>query len=301
MLNLITADQASQRLDRYLKTICRGVPYARLMRALREGEVRVNGKKEAASYRLREGDEVKVPEFATPHAHSDTTPPKILTQYNFDELVLYEDQDMVVLNKPAGLAVQGGSKIMHSLDRLVQHWRPQETLRLTHRLDRDTSGVLLLAKHLSSARHLTAAFKAGKIDKTYVAVCVGRPEKDKGSIDKAIKKLPGKLGERMVTDPEGLSAVTEYHILKHGQNHLTLLSLHPLTGRTHQLRVHCMALGCPILGDGKYAGRAAQYLDQRYPLHLHAASVRFLHPHGGMMTIEAPLPPHMEETLQRHF
>lgn len=301
MNKVITADYAGQRLDRYVKAVSAGVPYARIMRALREGQVRVNGKKQTSSYRLSQGDEVKMPDFAPKKAHSDVTPPKVLTQYNFDELVLYEDQHIVVLNKPAGLAVQGGSKVLHSLDRLVRHWRPHEMLRLTHRLDRDTSGVLLLAKHLSSARHLTAAFKDGKVEKTYLAVCVGRPDHAKGRVDKAIKKLPGQLGERMVTDPEGLSAITDYEVLQHGKHELTLMSLHPLTGRTHQLRVHCMVLGCPILGDGKYAGRAAQYLDERYPLHLHASQVRFLHPHGGMMSVEAPLPSHMEQTLARHF
>jgi 23S rRNA pseudouridine955/2504/2580 synthase len=217
-------------------------------------------------------------------------------------LVLHRDDDVIVIDKPAGLAVQGGSGTIHHLDGMLDALRfdTAERPRLVHRLDRDTSGVLLLARHAAAAKHLAEAFRDKTSEKTYWAVVVGVPTPRSGRIDAALAKRAAFGRERVALDDEdGQSAVTLYRILDKAGRRAAWLELKPVTGRTHQLRVHCLALGTPILGDGKYGGTAAFLAGAELPrqLHLHARTIKLPHPRGGLLEVTADLPPHLRETF----
>jgi 23S rRNA pseudouridine955/2504/2580 synthase len=215
--------------------------------------------------------------------------------------VLYKDDDVLVLDKPAGLAVQGGTGLSTSVDDLLDalQFDAVERPRLVHRLDRDTSGVLALARNAAAARHLTDAFRHKDARKVYWAVVVGVPDVRGGRIDAPLQKAGGKGAERVHVDEEGRRAVTEFAVIEKAGKKAAWLALMPVTGRTHQLRAHCLALGTPILGDGKYAGAAAFLSRDNLPrqLHLHARRLRLPHPAGkGWIDVTAPLPEHMRRT-----
>jgi 23S rRNA pseudouridine955/2504/2580 synthase len=196
--------------------------------------------------------------------------------------------------------VQGGPGIARHLDAMLDALRfgSDDRPRLVHRLDRDTSGVLLLARTASAAARLAAAFRGRDAEKTYWAVTIGRPTPAEGRIDMPLAKRGGPRGERTTHDPHGVRAVTLFRTLDSAQKRAAMLELQPLTGRTHQLRVHAAeALGCPILGDGKYGGEAAHLPDLPGQLHLHARALTIPHPEGGSLTVSAPLPPHMAKTF----
>jgi 23S rRNA pseudouridine955/2504/2580 synthase len=214
---------------------------------------------------------------------------------------------MLAIDKPAGLAVQGGSKTLKHLDGMLAalQFDAPEPPRLVHRLDRDTSGVLLLARTRQAAKHLTALFRSRDMRKIYWAVVVGRPQAEEGDIRLALAKRVGRPGEgeeRMVVDEkDGEPARTLYRLLDSAGNKVSLLELEPLTGRTHQLRVHCQAIDTPILGDGKYGGEEAllaAVADARR-LHLHARRLVLPHPSGkGELAIDAQPPPHFRRTVE---
>jgi 23S rRNA pseudouridine955/2504/2580 synthase len=215
--------------------------------------------------------------------------------------VLHKDDDLIVIDKPAGLAVQGGTNTERHLDALLDALRfdGQERPRLVHRLDRDTSGVLVLARSAAAAAKLAQAFRGRETRKIYWAAVVGAPRPRQGRIDQPLAKLPGPAGERVAPDEEdGKRAVTYYRTVSHAGDKIAWVALQPVTGRTHQLRAHAVALGTPILGDGKYGGGAAHPagVPQARKLHLHARALRLPHPSGGKLTVSAPLPPHMRET-----
>jgi 23S rRNA pseudouridine955/2504/2580 synthase len=219
------------------------------------------------------------------------------------DAVLYRDDRAIVLNKPAGLAVQGGTNTERHVDALLDGLRfdSSERPRLVHRLDRDTSGVLLIARNAAAASFFTRAFRDKTTRKVYWAIVVGRPKLAQGRIDLGLAKGGGPNGpkgrERVHPDPEqGKSAITYYRVLDHAGGRASWLALLPVTGRTHQLRAHCVALGTPILGDGKYGGTAAQLPGgaAAHRLHLHARSLAIPHPDGGTLRVTAPLPPHMQ-------
>jgi 23S rRNA pseudouridine955/2504/2580 synthase len=217
--------------------------------------------------------------------------------------VLHIDDDVIVIDKPPGLAVQGGTNTERHLDALLDALRfgAEERPRLVHRLDRDTSGVLVLARSAAAAAKLAAAFRDKTTRKIYWAAVVGEPKPRRGRIDQPLAKLPGRGGERVAPDEEeGKRAVTYYRTVSQAGGKITWLALQPITGRTHQLRAHCVALGTPILGDGKYGGAAAHPAGVPHPrqLHLHARALALPHPRGGTLVVTAPLPPHMKETWQ---
>jgi 23S rRNA pseudouridine955/2504/2580 synthase len=213
---------------------------------------------------------------------------------------------MLAIDKPAGLAVQGGSKTLKHLDGMLAalQFDAPEPPRLVHRLDRDTSGVLLLARTRQAAKHLTALFRSRDMRKIYWAVVVGRPQPEEGDIRLALAKRLGRPGEgeeRMVVDEkDGEPARTLYRLLDSAGNKVSLLELEPLTGRTHQLRVHCQAIDTPILGDGKYGGKAAFVATEKAitQLHLVARELRIPKRGGGSITVRAKTPPHMLETMK---
>jgi 23S rRNA pseudouridine955/2504/2580 synthase len=215
-----------------------------------------------------------------------------------------------VVNKPHGMPVQGGPGITHHLDALLGALRfgATDRPRLVHRLDRDTTGVLLLARTPGTAARLAAAFRTRAVEKTYWAVVAGRPVPAEGRIDLPLRRIGGARGERTEVadrdDEDAARAVTDYRTLDHAGQLLAWLELSPLTGRTHQLRVHCVAIGAPILGDVKYArpdqnnAFAATVAGLSSDLHLHARTLQLPHPAGGTLLVEAELPPHMQLTFR---
>lgn len=293
--------EAEIRLDRWFKRHFPDLSHGRLEKLLRTGQVRIDGKRATAGDRLAPGQVIRVP----PLAPTTPKPPPTIDPREADALrrrVLHRDDDVLVIDKPAGLAVQGGAGTPHHLDGMLDALRfdVRERPRLVHRLDRDTSGVLVLARSAAAAAHLAEAFRAKETEKIYWAVVVGVPTPRAGRVDRALAKKRGHGGERVAADDEeGQRAITDYCTLDTAGRRAAWLELQPVTGRTHQLRVHCIVLGTPILGDGKYGGAQAFIPGAELPaqLHLHARRIRVPHPRGGVLEVSAGLPPHMRETF----
>jgi 23S rRNA pseudouridine955/2504/2580 synthase len=298
-------DEDGMRLDRWFKTHYPDLPHSRIEKLLRTGQVRVDGGRAKASLRLAAGQTVRVPPLP------DTAPVPVKQGLSKSErdllasITLYEDDDLMVLDKPAGLAVQGGTKTAHHLDRLLEGLGdgPDTRPRLVHRLDRDTSGVLVVAKRRAVAAKLGRAFQTRSVRKIYWALVKGVPKPPQGKIEAALVKASGPEGDRVRKARPGeqdraQSAVTHYAVVDRAGQTASFVSLKPVTGRQHQLRAHMAILGHPILGDQKYQG------DQDLPagienrLHLHARRISFPHPSGeGVVDVTAPLPPHMARAL----
>ncbi|HTS90497.1 MAG TPA: RluA family pseudouridine synthase [Stellaceae bacterium] len=303
----VAKEDGDIRLDRWFKRHFPELTHGRLEKLLRTGQVRLDGKRAQASDRVQAGQAVRVPPLGTAPERGPATAPAFVPTEEDSKLlqraVLYRDDDLIALDKPAGLAVQGGTGTERHLDALLDALRfgSAERPRLVHRLDRDTSGVLLLARTRRAAAELTAAFRAKTTAKIYWAVTVGVPKPREGKVDLPLAKLPGRLGERVVPDEEeGKPAVTRYRVVSHAGAKLAWVALMPVTGRTHQLRAHCAALGTPILGDGKYGGAASrpEGVPEPRKLHLHARSLRLPRPNGSVLEVTAPLPPHMKATFR---
>ncbi|PZW48299.1 23S rRNA pseudouridine955/2504/2580 synthase [Humitalea rosea] len=301
----VASDDADTRLDRWFRRHFPQLTQGALQKMLRTGQIRVDGKRAEANDRLNPGMVVRVPPL--PEGQAPKAAPRPVDERqtkDLQRLVLYRDEAVIAIDKPHGLAVQGGPGITKHLDGMLEALRfdAEERPRLVHRLDRDTSGVLLLARTAGAASKLAAAFRGRDAEKTYWAVVVGEPVPPEGRIEMALTKAPGTRGERMTAaEPGALDAtraVTDFRTLDVVRRRAAWLELKPLTGRTHQLRVHCLeALGAPILGDGKYGGSAAHMADVSGQLHLHARTIRLPHPLGGTLEVSAPLPPHMAETF----
>lgn len=306
---LVAPGEADMRLDRWFRVHFPDLTHGHLQKLLRTGQVRVDGKRAKAGARLSAGAEVRVPPLgerkdeARPSA--GPRPKAAPSDADIDfirSLVLYKDDDVIAIDKPPGLAVQGGTGTRRHVDGMLEGLRfdAPEAPRLVHRLDRDTSGVLLLGRSRAAAAALGRIFKGKEARKLYWAIVVGVPEPRSGRIDLAIAKLPGKAGEKMAVDREkGQRATTFYYVMEAAARRLAWVALWPQTGRTHQLRVHAAALGWPILGDGKYGGQdafiAGHGLSRK--LHLHARAIALPHPvTGAPLIVRAPLPAHMKET-----
>src|SRR5579862_8509610 len=301
----VAPEDAEIRLDRWFKRHFPDLGHGRLEKLLRTGQIRLDGKRADARDRVAAGQRVRVPPLPAAPAPAvpkpRAAPPRAEDERMLQRLVLHRDDDVIIIDKPVGLAVQGGTGTTRHLDGLLDGLRfgAAERPRLVHRLDKDTSGVLVLARNAKSAAKLAAAFRGKDVRKIYWAMVVGVPKPRQGKIDQKIAKLPGPAGERMVADEEtGERAITHYRTVAHAGDRFAWLALEPVTGRTHQLRVHCDAIGTPILGDGKYGGNAAHPAGVPEPrkLHLHARAIALPHPRGGLLTAEAPLPPHMRAT-----
>jgi 23S rRNA pseudouridine955/2504/2580 synthase len=321
----VTADEEGVRLDRWVKRRWSHLSQGIFQKSLRKGDIKIDGKKASASFPLAPGQVISV-------YSSLTTPPE--TIYPLEEkekpvwipedwlplkqAVLYQDDDILVLDKPSGLATQGGVKLSKHVVGLLEAWFASEqqeageggTIKpyLVHRLDQETSGVLMVALNPFAAAFLGKAFQERRVEKSYRAVVLGQFPHQAGDLTFFLQKRPGKAGEKMeIVSPHtqgGLYSKTHYQVLEQGEVKLSkdlsfpwsFVSLHPLTGRTHQLRVHCLAAAGPIWGDGKYGGNQAYPLGKQ-PLHLHASSLTFPHPRGGTLTLESHLPSHILETL----
>ncbi len=298
-------DDDGQRLDRWLKKRLPGVPYALLQKLMRTGQVRVDGKRAKAETRLVAGQKVRVPpvDIKSGDKRGDQFRPQGDDKAYIESLIIYDDGDIIALNKPFGLPCQGGSGIMRHVDGLLKSLTSKKGVkpRLVHRLDRDTSGVLLVARSLKMAQALGRMFSGRGIRKYYWAVVTPAPETYEGRIDMPLNKGLGNAKDKMIVDEdEGKTSITDFALIEHAGKTAAFMAFWPRTGRTHQIRVHAAeGLKCPILGDEKY-GRDDELLDNveiAGRLHLHARRVIFKHPATGKtIDITAPLPPDLKKT-----
>ncbi|MEM6376214.1 MAG: RluA family pseudouridine synthase [Pseudomonadota bacterium] len=321
----VAQGEGEQRLDRWLRRRFPHLGQGRIEKMCRKGELRVDGSRVKANTRLEAGQSVRVPPL--PEAGETKAPKSVALPISHEEAaelhsrVLYSDDHVLAINKPAGLAVQGGSGQRRHLDALSEALRLgyDEKPRLVHRLDKDTSGVLLMARTRQAAAGLTAAFRHRDTRKIYWAVVAGLPTPRAGTIRYGLVKAGGHgqdgQGEKMrclhpddVPNTEGAKrAVTEFTVIEAAGNRTSWVALMPVTGRTHQLRAHIAELGHPIVGDGKYGGSGQVNLgdgwgaqlggDVSRKLHLHARSLLLTHPiTQARLTLTAPLPDHMKRT-----
>lgn len=322
----VVPGDAEMRLDRWFRREYPDLTHGRLEKLLRTGQVRIDGRRAKAGQRLQVGQLIRVPPLAPsateparptarPTARPEPPAPSKAEAEALRARVLHRDDAVIVLDKPAGLAVQGGSGQRRHLDAMLDALRfgADERPRLVHRLDRDTSGILLLARTAAAARALTGAFRGKAAQKIYWALVVGAPPQDMGRIELALAKGGGAGREKVGVAAQGQPAVTLFRAVatrRPGSRRgpaITWLVLMPLTGRTHQLRAHCAALGIPILGDGKYGGRAA--FPELPPdaggapsggLVLHARELALPHPEDGTtLRVAAPLPARLAELWTR--
>ncbi len=305
----VESGEAGMRLDRWFKSHYPGLGFGQLQKLLRSGQVRVDGGRAKSDTRVQPGQVVRVPPLATDRK-SDQPPTARELRGGEDadllrRMLLHEDPKVFVFNKPAGLAVQGGSGVSRHVDGMLEALRSKkgEKPRLVHRLDRDTSGVLVVARTRLAAMKLAEAFRARETKKVYWALVKGVPKQSSGRISSWLVKEQTPDGDRMRVarhgEPGADHAISHYRVVEQAGNQLSWLEMEPYTGRTHQLRVHAAELGCPIIGDPKYF-EADQNWD--FPggiqnrLHLHARRILIPHPEGGMIDVTAPLPPHMRQS-----
>ena len=298
-------DDDGIRLDRWFRRNLPDVTFNTVSRWARTGQLRLDGRRAIPGDRIEAGQEIRLPPAEAAPARPARPQPKRepLTEDEaafVRDMVIHQDPSAFVLNKPPGLATQGGTKTSKHLDRLLdgladERGRP----KLVHRLDKDTSGALLVARTARSAGHFAKAFAGRTARKVYWALIVGVPGTDEGVVDAPLAKQPGTGGEKMHVDPQnGLPAKTRWRVLDRAGNRAAWVELQPLTGRTHQLRAHMAALGHPIVGDAKYGGPEAFLTGGiSRKLHLHARRLRIDSPDGGKIDVTADLPAHLAESL----
>jgi 23S rRNA pseudouridine955/2504/2580 synthase len=300
----VAEDGADSRLDRYLRRNIDGITQAVIQKLCRTGKIRIDGKKAEASTHLPLGATITLPPIADPVVLPKTRQLVVMDANmirDLEAMILYRDDSVILLNKPAGLPTQGGKGIAVHLDGMLDALRFDGTERpkLVHRLDRDTSGVLLLARGVKAASKLSVAFRGRDLEKVYWALLSGVPQQLAGRIDLPLVRveMPGTSRSEPANrkDPNADKAVTEYKILDYAGKKFALAELKPQTGRMHQLRVHMLALGTPIVGDAAYGAAFPEGFAPQ--LHLHARRLTLPHPEGGFLTVEAELPKHMRESF----
>jgi 23S rRNA pseudouridine955/2504/2580 synthase len=301
----VTEDDDGIRLDRWFKRHLPEVSFNVVSRWARTGQLRLAGKRAVPGDRVEAGQEIRVPplESAPARTARPQTRRNPLTEDEEQfvrEMVIYEDPNAFVLNKPPGLATQGGTKTHQHLDRLLDGLAEEGARpKLVHRLDKDTSGALLVARNARSAGHFAKAFSGRTARKVYWALVVGVPDANEGVIDAPLAKQPGTGGEKMhISEEHGLPAKTRWRVIDRAGNRAAWVELQPLTGRTHQLRAHMAAIDHPIVGDAKYGGADAFLTGGiSRKLHLHARRIRIDAPDGGAIDVTAELAPHFAESL----
>lgn len=289
------------RLDRWFRRRWSHLTHIQIQKMCRAGNIRVDGARTKPEERLTAGAAVRVPPIPEPVERVPGEKPKITErEVAFAKsLVLYEDDMVIAINKPSGLAVQGGTKTANHVDRLLSAWgEGLDRPRLVHRLDRDTSGVLLLGKGPEAAKRLAGAFARRQAKKTYWAIVIGNPKPVSGQIDMALKKSGINDFEIMrpvdAKAPGAETAETAYATVSRAAHRAAWMALRPFTGRTHQLRAHMAGIGHPILGDPKYGDEKSKELSGKLKLQLHARRIELDHPGGGKLIVEAPLSPEMK-------
>lgn len=302
----VSADDGDVRIDRWFKRRFPKLTQGQIEKMLRTGQVRVDGARAKASDRLSAGQIVRVPPLP------DAAPRPVdgvgaKDEAYARELVIFKDADVIVLNKPAGLAVQGGTKTTRHIDALLPalKFEREEKPKLVHRLDRDTSGCLVLARHPRAAAALGASFRSRETDKIYWAIVAGTPRPNHGEIRGWMRKAPGAVDadrEMMIRclqqDEGAVHAITQYSVISDAGGKAAWMALKPVTGRTHQLRFHMSEIGHAIAGDPKYK------CDREMPgglpkqLMLHARAIRLPHPTKGELKVEAPIPPHFKAAFE---
>jgi 23S rRNA pseudouridine955/2504/2580 synthase len=298
----ISDEEAGQRIDNYLLRICKGVPKSHIYRILRSGEVRVNKGRIDQLYRLQTGDVVRIPPIRTAEKAAGSAPVP-----GAEFAIVHEDSHLLVIDKPAGVAVHGGSGVSYGVIEQLRAARPQaKFLELVHRLDRETSGLLLLAKKRSALTHLHDQMREGTTDKRYLTMVAGDWKNPRQHVKLPLHKYTTADGERrVVVQAGGQEAHTVFNLLRKWQGY-ALLEAELKTGRTHQIRVHLASSGFPILGDEKYGDFALNKQLQKANesraalkrMFLHAYRITFQHPEtGAPLTLTAPLPPECERFL----
>ncbi len=299
----VSPEYAGQRIDNFLRTQLKGAPKTLIYRILRKGEVRVNKGRIKPEYKLQAGDIVRVP----PLRLSEPNEPAPVAQGLLERLesaIVYEDKALIVLNKPSGIAVHGGSGLSFGVIEAFRQLRPEaKDIELVHRLDRDTSGLLMIAKKRSMLRHLHEALRGDGVDKRYLALVRGSWPTSKKKVSAPLLKNNLRSGERMVeVNPEGKEALTEFRVVRRFGEFATLVEASPITGRTHQIRVHAKHAGHSIAGDPKYGDedftREIRDLGGKR-LFLHAHSLAISLPDGGELKLEAPVDEMWQKTLER--
>ncbi|MBN9554153.1 MAG: RluA family pseudouridine synthase [Alphaproteobacteria bacterium] len=302
-MRTVAEDDDGIRLDRWFRRHYPGLTHARLEKLLRKGEIRLDGKRAKAADRILAGQAMRLPpQIVHAKVEERPKPAPVRTSRRLEDAILYMDKHLIVLNKPSGLATQGGSGLKEHVDGMLDQLSFEKTSRpkLVHRLDRDTSGVLLVARTAQAAAGLSRALVSRDASKVYWALVKGVPKQKHGIVKAALAKegVRGK-DERMTVsqDEEAKFALTEYAVMGQAGQEYAWVAARPVTGRTHQIRVHLASLGTPIMGDFKYGGADVKgkgaIADK---LHLHARSIDIARPDGGRLQVIAPLPPHMAKS-----
>ena len=300
----VEADDDGIRVDRWFKRHLPQIGFGTVSKWARTGQIRIDGKRVKPEDRIEKGQQIRVPPggdapHKQPKAKRELSDAEIEQAH---EMVIAKTKSALVLNKPAGLATQGGTNTFNHVDGLLDAFieegeevRP----RLVHRLDKDTSGVLLVARTPGSAAYFSKRFSGRSAKKVYWALVVGVPDIKQGVIEAPLAKQPGSGGEKMHVDHEGgAPAKTKYRVVETAAKTASWLELQPMTGRTHQLRVHCAAMGHPIVGDGKYGGKEAFLTGSiSRKMHLHARRLIIDSPDGGKLDVSAELPEHFAASL----
>ncbi|MCQ2734391.1 MAG: RluA family pseudouridine synthase [Alphaproteobacteria bacterium] len=285
------------RLNRWFLREYPALSMSRLQKLLRTKQIKIDGKRAETSTRLIAGQEIRIPPLDKEKATTDNT---VLNKSDKDyitSMVIFKDKNIIVLNKPSGLAVQGGTNTSRHIDGLLEalKFENSEKPKLVHRIDKDTSGILVLARNRQVAEILTKAFREHNLSKTYLALVRGCPEKLSGEINLPLEKI----GERVQIIDDGKKAVTQYRVLDKAGKKYALVEAKPLTGRTHQIRAHLEGIGTPILGDSKYYGKERCRLSEvADKLYLHAYQIDLSLIYGKKTIIRAELPKHFAEACQ---
>ncbi len=301
-IKTILIEDDNVRLDRYIRRIFPDLKQSVIEKSLRKGLIKVNDCKAKSSDRVNSGQTITLKHLNyIENANSDRKYNEKLVNL-LRENILYEDEYILAINKPAGVIVQGGVKVKISMSDLLDQIREGETFKIVHRLDRDTSGGIIFARNANVARYLMEEFKGRRVKKTYLALTSGIPSKDSGTIDYPLVKKYVSGQEKVVVDENSpQNATTHFSIIAKSKHNVAYLKLQPITGRTHQLRAHLAHINCPILGDGKYGGKKAFIDGIANKIHLHSHSLSLKLPNNKEITITAPITKHIEKSIEALF